>query len=294
MYKLSENVIQLGNRHFNYFLVGQREAAIIECGVTGGVLSLEKQWSEISSRPDIKFLLAMHAHFDHVCGIPKLKELFPQAKLLGSKQAQQVLNKPKIVEDFFYQDGLMSEVLFNEGILQTKPQEPPPKAIILDQIIGEGDNIVLDGNLKIKVLDAPGHSPCGLACYLPGEQVMFLSDAAGFQISDYEIFPIFFHSYELYLETIKKLMTFPTRILCLPHENIWINSGINDFYLRALDSAQWAFNSISRMLDDGWEEESIKQTLFRHYYQGNLKIYTTQNINICIQLLIRRVKECLC
>jgi glyoxylase-like metal-dependent hydrolase (beta-lactamase superfamily II) len=293
LYKLSENVIQLGNRHFNYFLVGQKEAAIIECGVTGGVLSLEKQWNEMSSRPNIKFLFAMHAHFDHVCGIPKLKELFPQAKVLGSNEAQKVLNKPKIVEDFFYQDEMMSELLLNEGILQTKHQSSPYKTITFDQIISEGEEIALAGNLKIKVLDAPGHSPCGLACYLPEEQVMFLSDAAGFQISDNEIFPIFFQSYEIYMETIMRLMGLPTRILCPPHEKIWVNSNVQDFYQRALDSARWAFNTISHMLDDGWDEEKMMQTLFQHYYRGNLKIYTTKNINTCIQLLIRRVKESL-
>lgn len=293
MYKLSENVIQLGNHHFNYFLVGRQEAAIIECGVTGGVMNLEKQWNEMPSKPDVKFLLAMHAHFDHVCGIPKLRELFPQANVLSSKEAQKVLNNPKIVEDFFYQDDMMSEVLFNEGLLPTKNKLHPPKTISIDQIIGEGDNIALAGGVNLKVLNAPGHSPCSVACYLPEEKVMFLSDAAGFQISDTEIFPVFFYNYELYIETIMRLSSFPSRILCFPHGMIWINGNIQHFYQSALNSARWALENITRMLDDGWDDEKIRQSLFPRYYRGNLKIYTTKNINTCIKLLIRRVKEAL-
>lgn len=293
MQRLTENVMQLGNRHFNYFVVGQQEAVVIECGVTGGVISFHNQWVQLPTRPNIKYLLAMHAHFDHVCGIPALKGMFPASKLLGSKEAQKVLSKSKIMEDLFGQDRQMSEVLINEGILKIKATEYTAEPIILDQIIGEGEEIKLTGNLTIKVLDAPGHSPCSLACYLPGEQFMFLSDAAGFQISDEEIFPIFFQGYEAYMETIKRLMGFPTLVLGVPHERVWTGKEVNYFYQRALESAREVFNIISHRLNDGWNEEKIKETLFLRYYRGNLQIYTPQNINTCIDLLIRRVKECL-
>ncbi|MGI5921206.1 MAG: MBL fold metallo-hydrolase [Syntrophomonadaceae bacterium] len=290
MKRISENVIQMGNRHFNYFLVGNQEKAIIECGVTGGVQSVKSKLEELPNWPDVKYLVAMHAHFDHICGIPALKELFPQAKVLGSNDTHKVVSKPKILENFFYQDQMMSKTLVDEGILNGLPKGPPNNAIAIDQIIGEGDVIELNG-LKIKVLEAPGHSPCSLACYLPEEQVMFLSDAAGFQISESEIFPIFFQSYKLYMETIKRLKGFPTRVLCLPHEQVWVKRDIDDFYVRAMESACWVFDSINSMLDAGWEEEKIVETLFNYYYRGNLRIYTPENITICVQLLIRRVKE---
>jgi glyoxylase-like metal-dependent hydrolase (beta-lactamase superfamily II) len=237
-------------------------------------------------------MVAMHAHFDHICGVPKLREIFPDAGVLGSRETQRVVGKPKILEDFFRQDEMISEVLAEEGILSAKPDQPRDKTIAIDQIIAEGDEIKPDrGGLSIKVLDAPGHSPCSLACYLPREQTMFLSDAAGFQISDSEIFPIFFQGYDLYIHTLKRLMRFPTRILCIPHEQIWTGHRVSEFYQRALESARRAFDTISQMLDAGWDDDTIRQKLFSHYYQGNLKIYTPANINICVGLLLRRVKE---
>jgi len=293
MIRLTDNVIQLGNRHFNYFLVGQQEAAIVECGVTGGVASLKPQWSKLESKPDVKYLLAMHAHFDHVCGIPALRELFPEALVLASGEAQKVLSKPKIMANFFYQDAKMSEFLVSEGILAEKPESPQVSNIVVDRVIGEGEVINLTGGLKLEILAAPGHSPCGLACYLPGDQVMFLSDTGGFQISDKDIFPIFFQGYEVYVQTIKKLMSFPTRVLGIPHERIWVKDEVKAFYQRALDAAQTAFDNIRKMLDKGMNENNIKKELFSRYYRGNLRIYTPENINTCVELLIRRVKECL-
>lgn len=294
MRKLTENVVQLGNRHFNYFLVGQKDTAIVECGVTGGVASLKSQWDQLPGKHDVQYLVAMHAHFDHICGIPALQELFPGALVLSSKKAQKIMAKSKIIEDFFYQDDKMSEVLVGEGILPEKPELPSIRSsIAVDETIGEKDVIKLAGGVELEVLAAPGHSPCSVACYLPGEQVMFLSDAAGFQISDTEIFPIFFQGYEMYVETIKRLMGFPTRVLGIPHERIWVQDEVPFFYQRALDSAQQAFDSIEKMLDKGIDEETMARQLLSYYYKGDLRIYTPENIETCVKLLIQRVKECL-
>jgi len=291
--RISEHVIQLGNRHFNYFIIGQEEAAVIECGVTGGVVSLSQQWTQWETPPPIRYLIASHAHFDHVCGIPALRELFPEASVLASAEANKILGKTKIVKNFFVQDEKMSAVLAAEGILEGIPVSPNPETIKVDQVIGEGGEIHLGGGLKLRIIGAPGHSPCSLAFYLPQEQVMFVSDSGGFQISDDRLFPIFFQGYELYQETLRRLRGFPTRVLAIPHERIWVQGDVQAFYNRAIKTAQDAYANIEMMLDNGLDDEAIKRNLFSYYYQGNLRIYTAENITTCVDLLVRRVKECL-
>ncbi len=288
---LSENLRLLGNRHFNYFLLGKEKAAIIECGVSGGVYSFQKQWENLPDKPEVKYLVAMHAHFDHVTGIPALKKMFPEAALLASKTAQSVLKKEKILDNFFYQDGKMSELLADEGIIPHGLKSPDIEEITVDGIISEGDKIKIDSDLNLEVLDAPGHSPCGIACYLPQEQIMFVSDACGFQVSDEEICPVFFQAYDLYIDTIKRLMGYPCKIVAIPHERIWIGEEVEPFYKRALYSAEQAYANIRALLEEGWEDGKIENELFNRYYRGNLKIYTPENIQQCVQLLLRRVKE---
>ncbi|MDD2511504.1 MAG: MBL fold metallo-hydrolase, partial [Syntrophomonas sp.] len=265
--------------------------AIIECGVSGGVYSFQRQWEKLPQKPKVKYLVAMHAHFDHVCGIPALQKMFPAAVLLASSPAEAILKKPKIMGNFFAQDEKMSDLLAGEGIIPGGLRSPNITEIAIDKSIAEGDEIKLDGDLNIKVLDAPGHSPCSLACYLPADQAMFISDACGFQISDEDIFPVFFQAYDLYMETIKKLMSYPTRFLAIPHERIWTGGEIEAFYARALRSAELAFDRIRDLLEQGWEDEKIEKELFARYYQGNLKIYTPGNIRQCVQILLWRVKE---
>ena len=207
--QLTTHVRCLGNRHFNYFLVGKKEAAVVECGVTGGVYSFKREWAGIHPQPDVRYLLVSHAHFDHVCGVPALREIFPQAQVAASAEAQRVLSKSKVVQNFFKQDQKMSRVLQAEGLIPEIPDWPAPATITVDRIIAAGESISLDGGLELQVLDAQGHSPCGLAFYLPQDKVMFVADAGGFPIRDDFLFPIFFQGYEMYLDTLRRLRGYP-------------------------------------------------------------------------------------
>lgn len=291
--RLTENVWQFGNRHFNIFVVGQTEGAIIECAVTGGVYNFRQQWKQWNTQPDIRYLFISHAHFDHVCGVPELQAMFPEADVCSSMEAQRLLGKAKIMDNFFAQDEEMTGVLAREGIVPEGLASPQIEPISIDRVIEGGEQLKLKGDVTLQVIDALGHSPCSLAFYLPQEQVMFIGDAGGFQISDDTIFPIFFQDYRLFIETLQRLSGYPTRILATPHEKIWLNHDIPAFYDRALNAAQTAFVNIERMLDQGWAEADILDNLFSHYYRGNLRIYTTVNIRTCVELLLRRVKECL-
>ncbi|HWP97729.1 MAG TPA: MBL fold metallo-hydrolase [Syntrophomonadaceae bacterium] len=295
MKRLSEHVLCLGNRHFNFFVVGKSRAALVECGVSGAVAGLRKQWEEHGhpSLPHVEHLLAMHAHFDHVCGIPSLQELFPGAALTASPKAQKVLGKAAILADFFNQDKSMLAVLTNEGLLEANVEISQVDHIDVERTVQEGDHIVPEAGVVLEIISAPGHSSDSLAAYLPSDRVMFISDAAGFQSSDTEIFPIFFQSYPLYIETIERLRGYPSRVLAIPHERIWTGNEIDAFYQRALLAAREAFTRIRDMYDAGIPGEEMRERLFQNYYRGDLRIYTPGNIRTCVDLLVRRVQECL-
>lgn len=293
MTRLTDNVRCLGNQHFNHFVVGQDKAAIVECGVTGSVMNLEQQWPWLVPPPNIQYLIAMHAHFDHICGIPQLRRIFPEALVGASPKAQKVMEKIRILEGFFDQDRIMMDLLVEQGCPAEWFPIPQLEPMRVDLVLQDGDHVLLDHGLRLEMIAAPGHSPCSMAAYLPADHMMFISDAAGFQISATEIFPIFFQGYHLYLDSIQRLMGYPARILAIPHESIWTGSAVEDFYQRALAAAREAYDAIQRMLQAGSSHDYMADVLFDHYYHGNLQIYTPANIRICVNLLIQRVQECL-
>ncbi len=294
--RMSKHLCRLGNRHFGHYLLGRQEAILIECGVSSSIGNLAADWRSLSDPPTVKSLVVMHAHFDHVCGIPGLKARFPHAPVLASQAAQAVLSKPKVVKGFFQQDRQMRRRLAAEGILPPDPAPQPPECETLpvEGTLSEGDRLTIDGHIALQVMEAPGHSPCSLALYEPDEQILFVSDAGGFQISDDRLFPVFFHSYPEYIRTIKRLMALPTRILAIPHERVWMGEKqVQAFFQRALSAAQQGFAEIAAMLAKGMDQTKMEKRLFDRYYQGDLRIYTPENIGFCIQLLIRRTCEAL-
>ena len=84
------------------------------------------------------------------------------------------MGNTKIVGNFFQQDRHMSETLTREGILQETPRQEPADNLVVNRVIEGGEFIMLDDNITVVIIAVPGHSPCGLACYLPEKQIMIV------------------------------------------------------------------------------------------------------------------------
>ncbi|WP_319405421.1 MBL fold metallo-hydrolase [uncultured Desulfosarcina sp.] len=288
--QLTDHVTVFGNGHFRHYLVGEYQEVLIECGVTASARHFVKQLSD-SGRPAPDNLLVMHAHFDHVCGIPELKRHFPGAEVLASPAAAGVMDNPKVVAGFFDQDRQIAGDLETEAPGADAEQPPRQNRIAVDRTVSGGDRIALKGGGNLELIAAPGHSPCGLAAWFEKDRVLFVSDALGFQISDEMIFPVFFHAYRPYIETIEQLAKYPADVLAFPHERIWQGKDVKAVFLRALSAARDVREEVVSEVGKGQDLSDLKQILFNRFYRGNLRIYTPENIRLCVDLLVRRSIE---
>jgi hydroxyacylglutathione hydrolase len=107
----------------------------------------------------VKYIIATHAHIDHVGGIDKLK------KATGAAV-------------FMHQSDVP---LYQKLELQAQWLGVQTPAITeVDQFLKEGDSLRC-GSLRLEVLHTPGHSPGSLALHLAGDNQRILSGDTLFQ-----------------------------------------------------------------------------------------------------------------
>jgi hydroxyacylglutathione hydrolase len=135
----------------NCFVVGCKRLAVIDSGNPDAVLDTVRGLNIPTG-----YLINTHYHFDHVLGLPALKQNLGGLVALHEADAT-LLEK---CDDKFVLSGLFGEKC--------------PK-IKVDLRLRGGE--VLDlGGVVLEVIHTPGHSPGGLCLYEPASKTLFSGD----------------------------------------------------------------------------------------------------------------------
>jgi len=160
---IGESVRVLGNSHFFIYLAGTEQKIILEGGVSGVIPVVRQQVREMPGVIDeVSCLVVMHAHFDHVCGLPGLSQVFRKAHTAASSKAADVLAKPGVVADFFEQDEAMTTTLKELGEyaggdeIRSEQAFSRMETIKIDRLINEGSVWQLGKGFSLDFVRAPG------------------------------------------------------------------------------------------------------------------------------------------
>ncbi|MEE8452347.1 MAG: MBL fold metallo-hydrolase, partial [Thermoguttaceae bacterium] len=216
--RVTDELWMLGSNEYPLYLF--KGHTIFEGGVGSmGPLLAEQMESLGLDTAGVRRVVIPHAHPDHVMAVPGLRGMFPQATVVASAIAAKTLSIDKAIGFFCKVDGALTASLTKCGTITEKHHPKPLEEmkIDIDEIVGEGDTIDVDGTL-FQVLSTPGHSDCSLSFFEPEEKLLFISDATGYYMHEHGCWWVnYFGDYQAYLDSMRRLAGLGAEILCLGH-----------------------------------------------------------------------------
>ncbi len=194
---------------------------IIDCG-SGG-----RAYREIPVK-EVELALLSHYHFDHVNGV----SFFENARVLAGQEEEIVYRDPKAYMSYAGFDewekimGKVERESFPNSI--PLPDDVPVKRgfqyIELDGLIKDGD--IFDfGQVKLRAIHTPGHSPGHYGFFFEKEGIIFSADIDlaqrgpwfGFECSDFGQF----------VDSVQRLIDLEPRVLVTSHRRIFDKENDN-------------------------------------------------------------------
>ncbi|HDR15108.1 MAG TPA: MBL fold metallo-hydrolase [Desulfobacteraceae bacterium] len=291
---LGDRLCVLGHDLFLTYLVKGNPCTLLDLGVSATVPLIERQMDELGFKnEDIGNLVILHAHWDHVCGLPYMCRLFPQATVLGSSKAQEVLSKPKIVGRFRKNDERYCAYLKDKNLFHALPDFLEYNTMAVDRIIQDNETLDL-GGVEIRFPATPGHSPCNLSAYIPSEKATIVSDAVGcYDPRTDEVLPLFFQSFQKTMESLDLLEGLNAHLAAHCHDSdmIFTCPDVVAFsYSRIREELTRLKEEIKRMSAAGCSNPEMEEKLFRATYRGFIaRMYPPDYIRRLAPLLLKAI-----
>ena len=222
--EVTDNLLMLGTNEYPLFCFRtEAEAALFEGGIGAVGPLVRRQLQRLGIGADrIRQVVITHAHPDHVMAVPLFRRIFPNVEVLASERAAQTLAAEKAVSFFCQIDEALTGSLLKAGTIgeADRPEALPERRIVVDRVVGEGDEIRVDG-FRFRVLETPGHSACSLSFHEPTTGVLVISDVTGYYIPGPGWWwPNYFDGYGACLRSMRRVAELNAEVLCLSHNGV--------------------------------------------------------------------------
>ncbi|MBN2060370.1 MAG: MBL fold metallo-hydrolase [Deltaproteobacteria bacterium] len=254
---ITPHLFQLGTKSFPAYLSLGKEGMIIEGGTGPTSDIIVSQIDSLGIDPDrIKYIALTHTHADHIGAVPRLRKLWPHIKVLAGPVAAKFLKRETFVKEFLPMDKMIGRICLRKKDITTMPPILDEYRFEADRVIEENDRIDL-GGIVWKVFLTPGHSPCHISLFEENEKTLAIGDTTGYFDPEFDVFwPNYFHSMEIYCESILKMMTISAKRLLLSHNGV-IEGNVKLHFEKALKATKNYHEEILNKLDHGKGREDL-------------------------------------
>ncbi len=185
---------------------------------------------EILRNKSLDYILLTHSHYDHTSGSAYLRSYFKNVKIIASEYSAKILSKPSAISTMRQLNISAAE---EHGVFEF---EDKLSVLKVDIPVRDGDVIDL-GGVSLLVIDAPGHTKCSTAFYIPQEKFLISCETVGCLTDDNEVSPCYLVGYQLTLNSINKIMDYNIEKILIPHFGVIEDKACRAFLNNALNAA---------------------------------------------------------
>src|SRR4030043_419430 len=234
--KVQERIWFLGREESGvFFLEGNNGSMIVSGGMSYIVSDLLQQFKGIGiDESRIKKLLILHSHFDHVGIVPFFKRRHPEIEVYASERGWEILQMDKAIITINEFSRNVAKRMKKEDVYST--DDIDWRNDVSGKTIREGDRIDL-GDLKVSILEIPGHSSCCIAAYVPELKALFPTDGGGIPF-DETIITSGNSNYTKYQAGLEKLKDLAVEVYCADHYGYITGEEAKTFIPKTIEMAK--------------------------------------------------------
>ena len=258
--EVAENIYLIDNQLYSIpewgsvYLINEEKKALVDTGPTTSANVVLDGIKRVGVSPEeIDYLIITHIHLDHAGGAGVLIQDMPHAQVaVHHKGARHLADPVKLIDGVRVAQG--EEIMAKLG-------EVVPIEMKRLRPVSEGDVIKLSEKQVLRFIEAPGHASHELCIYESRNNGLFSGDAIGILVAENKVLvpvtppPSF--DLELYLATLKKLMTLEASALYFAH--FGISNQVDENLKLAMDKLQaWASIVSKTLKEDGFDGAAAK------------------------------------
>lgn len=253
-----------GNGGTSHLIIGDKKTALIDSGMAYCASQLIKNIKNILGEDKgLDYILLTHSHYDHSGAVPYLKQEWPSLIVLAANYAENIFQRPNALKLI---KALSSEAGKHYGSNETIDYDDDLMKV--DQVISENSIIDL-GDIKIKVIETPGHTQCSLS-FLLNNEVLFLSETTG-DFNSGKIQTSIINSYNDAMNSFEKCIALNAKYIITPHSGLVDENYMYNFWHDCLDAAVKSKEFVMQLYSDGYSEEKIYEEYKNVFFNEELK-----------------------
>ena len=250
--------VTAGHGGESFLIIGSEKTALYDCGMAYCGPKTAENIAIETERLD--YIILSHSHYDHVGGLPYIRERFPEAVVFGSEKCSSILGRENA-------RNLIRELGEEAKQLYTPESGTPVRTdnLSVDRILKDGDRISL-GAETITAYETKGHTDCSLSFYLEPAGILFTSESTGILEGEDYVHTPSLKSFPDSIESSYKCEELQPKYICLPHFGM-IPQYYNERYFREFRKECKSKEVFVRsMLADGLTYEEMLARYVRRYW----------------------------